>query len=114
MLVEDNAGDARLLQETLADAKPSQFEIVHCAGRLSDAVSFLEQNAADLILLDLTLPDSMGFDTFDKTHAHAPHTPMLQPILVPVSPMSSRSRSTSSTSGPTDRSTAVPLSWNDI
>ena len=77
LLVEDNAGDARLLQETLADVKPSPFEIVHCAERLADAISFLDRRAADLVLLDLTLPDSLGFDTFDKMHVHAPHTPII-------------------------------------
>ena len=45
---------------------------------------------------------------------HAPQTPMLQPIFVPVRPMSSRSKSTMRTSGPTDRSTVFPLSSNDI
>jgi hypothetical protein len=45
---------------------------------------------------------------------HAPHTPILQPTLVPVKPISSRKRSTSNTSGPTARSIVASLSWNEI
>ena len=52
LLVEDNAGDARLLEELLAEETRAPFQIVKRAERLADAIQFLDQYAPDLVLLD--------------------------------------------------------------
>lgn len=62
LLVEDNPGDVRLLQEAMAETELVEFELEH-ADRLSEALTRLEGETFDLILLDLMLPDSMGFET---------------------------------------------------
>ena len=76
LLVEDNTGDARLIQEELRDSASEQFDL-SIADRLIDALNQLTAVQFDVVLLDLTLPDSQGFSTFTKVHAMAPDTPIV-------------------------------------
>ena len=76
LLIEDNAGDARLLQEMLNDTEGISFELAH-VGRLSKGLEHLSDDGADVVLLDLSLPDSKGLDTFLKVDAHAPQVPIV-------------------------------------
>ena len=76
LLVEDNPGDARLIQELLREAKGGQFETA-VVPRLSEAMEKLDRDNFQLILLDLSLPDSRGLDTFLKMTAHAPLVPLI-------------------------------------
>ena len=62
VLVEDNASDAFLLQETLLDGENCQFEVQHL-DRLSNATPATAK-WADVVLLDLSLPDSFGMVLF--------------------------------------------------
>jgi len=48
-----------------------------CVNRLSEGLKLLAQEDIDVILLDLGLPDSFGFDTFTRIHAHAPDIPIV-------------------------------------
>ena len=57
LLVEDNPGDARLLREALRDAPGLSHELIHVE-RLDDAIRRLGKQAFDVLLLDLSLPDS--------------------------------------------------------
>jgi len=75
LLVEDSLSDARLFQELLVDAK-TPFSIDHVR-RLSEAVQRLEQGGVDVVMSDLTLPDSQGLETFQKLHATAPQVPLI-------------------------------------
>jgi len=70
LLVEDNPGDARLIRETLRDAG-MRFELEH-AGRLSAALPLLAACAADVVLLDLSLPDAHGLETVTRALAAGP------------------------------------------
>jgi signal transduction histidine kinase len=76
LLVEDNPDDALLIQEMLADADGGSFEWIH-AERLSEGLEELAAGSADVVLLDLSLPDSHGLDTFATAHSHAPETPII-------------------------------------
>ena len=76
LLVEDNPGDARLLRETLRDAEGLPFELTHVE-RLDEAIQRLETQAFDVLLLDLSLPDSQGTDTVKRMTAVAPHIPVV-------------------------------------
>ena len=62
LLVEDNPGDARLLQMALADVDSAQFQFTHVR-RLGDIADCLRDALYDVILLDLGLPDSTGLVT---------------------------------------------------
>jgi diguanylate cyclase (GGDEF)-like protein len=76
LVVEDNAGDARLVRELLAGAgqEAAGLTIVR---RLADALRRLEEERFDAVLLDLNLPDSRGLDTLAKVHARAPSLPLV-------------------------------------
>ena len=76
LLIEDNSGDARLIREMLADAMAGRFELTH-AGRLSAGLTHLAEERFDLVLLDLSLPDSRGMDTFVQVHTHGPDVPVV-------------------------------------
>ncbi len=81
LLVEDNESDVVLLKQMLASIyKPGMvrqhFELVH-ADRPSLAVEKLAGEEIDLILLDLSLPESRGLDTFRKINDAAPNLPII-------------------------------------
>src|SRR4051794_15217157 len=76
LLVEDNPGDARLIRETLRDAGPHAFELRH-ADRLAAALPILAARAADVVLLDLSLPDAHGLETVTRALAAAPDVPIV-------------------------------------
>ena len=76
LLVEDNAAEARLLQEYLKAVKSKQFSLVHVK-RLRAAIDRLESESFDIILLDLTLPDSEGLETLEAMNAIAPSLPIV-------------------------------------
>jgi PAS domain S-box-containing protein len=67
LLVEDNPGDARLIEESLRDGGSVR---VARADRLAAAIERLSAEPFDAILLDLDLPDSRGFDTITAMVAH--------------------------------------------
>src|SRR5438552_1829157 len=68
LLVEDSRGDARLIEEYLAEVEGYQFKVEN-ADRLVQGVARLAEGGVDVVLLDLSLPDSRGLDTFLKLHA---------------------------------------------
>ena len=76
LLVEDNPGDARLIREMLREPGGEWFSLSQ-ADRLADGLALLEGHAVGLVLLDLTLPDSVGLDTFMRFHARAPEVPII-------------------------------------
>ncbi|MBN1483875.1 MAG: response regulator [Chloroflexia bacterium] len=71
LLVEDQPGDARILQEMLLEASEAPFQLT-CAARLDEAIDLLRQSKIDVILLDLNLPDSQGLDTVHSVYSQAP------------------------------------------
>jgi two-component system, OmpR family, phosphate regulon sensor histidine kinase PhoR len=79
LLIEDNPGDARLIRELLAEADGDGFQVWH-ADCLSAGLQRLAQgNVGDInvILLDLSLPDSIGLDTFARVEAQSPLIPIV-------------------------------------
>jgi sigma-B regulation protein RsbU (phosphoserine phosphatase) len=76
LLVEDNPGDARLLRFTLQEAESLRFDLVHAA-RLSEALDAVRQGPADVVLLDLSLPDAHGMETVTRMLDAAPAVPII-------------------------------------
>ena len=74
--MEDNPGDARLLRAYLAEADAASFQLTH-EERLSAAIERLAADSFDVVLLDLSLPDSHGLDTLRRAHAATPSTPIV-------------------------------------
>ncbi len=76
LLIEDNRGDARLVREMLTSASGTAFQL-STADHLSTALELLADQQFDLLLLDLSLPDSHGMESFARLHARAPSTPVV-------------------------------------
>jgi two-component system, cell cycle sensor histidine kinase and response regulator CckA len=76
LLIEDNKGDARLIQEILSEATWRLFEI-KVAERLSEGLEALLSDTFDVVLLDLSLPDSSGLDTLAGIQANSSQTPVV-------------------------------------
>lgn len=76
LLIEDSKGDARLLEEMLFDVGEDSFKLI-CAGTLASGFKYLKRGEIHLVLLDLGLPDSEGFDTFLKIHDAVPDLPII-------------------------------------
>jgi diguanylate cyclase (GGDEF)-like protein/PAS domain S-box-containing protein len=76
LLIENDAADAEMILEALADPRARLFD-VKWVRRLSDGLKLLGQEEIGLILLDLYLPDSQGIVTFEKLFVTAPHIPIL-------------------------------------
>jgi PAS domain S-box-containing protein len=76
LLVEDNAGDARLLRELLAEAGADRFALTH-VDRLAKGISSVQAGGIEIVLLDLSLPDSQGFATLIAMHKVAMGIPIV-------------------------------------
>jgi two-component sensor histidine kinase len=76
LLVEDNPGDARLLQAVVAEVAAGRVSWV-TVERLSTALHQLRNESFDVILLDLSLPDAHGLETFTKASEHASGIPIV-------------------------------------
>ncbi|MEM7717356.1 MAG: hybrid sensor histidine kinase/response regulator [Cyanobacteria bacterium P01_A01_bin.68] len=81
LLIEDNLAEARLLQEFLRDSSFEEFNLVHVK-RLSEALDAIGENIStpclyNIILLDLTLPDSQGLESLKPLMARAPCLPIV-------------------------------------
>ena len=76
LLVEDSPSDAALLRESLTQSGLERFEFTHVEC-WAEAAKNLRQGHFDILLLDLSLPDSTGQDTFLRARAEASHLPIV-------------------------------------
>lgn len=76
LLVEDSASDAKLLQQTLWHLGGERWQVVHFE-QLSDAIDSCSKTTYDIVLLDLSLPDSKGLNTLAEFYAAAPNIPIV-------------------------------------
>jgi PAS domain S-box-containing protein len=75
LVIEDNPGDYILVNEYLEESFP-KATISH-ADTLKKGIECIEQQKVDVILLDLTLPDGMGIDSFQSINTKAPEVPVI-------------------------------------
>lgn len=76
LLIEDSPFDAKVIRRALEEGGNDGFALEQ-AGRLSAGLQRLAQGNIDVLLLDLTLPDSQGFATFEAAYAAAGEIPIL-------------------------------------
>ncbi|MBE9251236.1 hybrid sensor histidine kinase/response regulator [Dolichospermum sp. LEGE 00240] len=76
LLIEDNLAEARLLQEFIKLTKSQNFGLVHVQ-RLQDGINQLNSQKYDVILLDLTLPDSQGLSSIPQLLQQNPSNPII-------------------------------------
>jgi PAS domain S-box-containing protein len=76
LLLEDNPSDARLIREMLIEATHVMFTL-KSADRLSNGLALLQEDTFDVLLMDLSLPDSQGLETLVAVHKHTPNLPIV-------------------------------------
>jgi signal transduction histidine kinase/DNA-binding response OmpR family regulator len=76
LLVEDNAGDARLLRDMFSAQVSHNTTVTHVES-MTEAERHLAEHAVDVFVLDLGLPDSQGLGAVRRAHAAAPHVPLV-------------------------------------
>jgi len=76
LLIEDNPGDACLIELMLSRAGDGLFELTQVE-RLAQGRQRLAEGGIAVVLLDLSLPDSRGLETFARLHAAAPRVPII-------------------------------------
>lgn len=76
LLVEDDSGDAYLITNFLRESGFVDLKLIH-ATDLSAAIQYLHTEDFNLILLDLSLPDSYGMDTLVSLQKQANDLPIV-------------------------------------
>lgn len=76
LIVTDDADDAAALQDALYKANDGPYEVIWVR-LLSEAIGRLSSDNIDVVLIDLSLPDNQGIDTFDKVFEATPQIPIL-------------------------------------
>jgi DNA-binding response OmpR family regulator len=76
LLVEDNPGDAQLVNELLSDSHRDAYHIVHVP-LMSTAVETLRTRPVHVVVLDLRLPDCAGVDTVKTVREVASDVPIV-------------------------------------
>ena len=76
LLVEDNMVQAKFIQGILNKSDEEKF-VIKWANSFLKTKEILSEKEFDIILLDLMLPDSEGFDTFKSVYELSPHIPII-------------------------------------
>ncbi|MGD8847136.1 MAG: response regulator [Desulfobacteraceae bacterium] len=76
LLIEDDPGDARLVAQVLKKAGIGRFTL-ETVNTLADGLDKLSEQPYDVVLLDLSLPDSFGTSTVDEVLQRAPDQPII-------------------------------------
>jgi CheY-like chemotaxis protein len=76
LLVEGNLAEARRLVDAMTSWRVARVEVEH-VDRLSQAMDRLTTRQRDVVLLDLSLPDSSGLETLERVKAQSPDLPIL-------------------------------------
>jgi signal transduction histidine kinase len=76
LLIEDNPGDARLVEEMFKEVGANQFVVKHVEG-IGQGLASLAEELFQIILLDLSLPDGYGLGTHQRIQSAASHIPIV-------------------------------------
>jgi len=76
LLIENNPEDARRIKKELLAVKSTKFDLL-LADCLSQGLKHLAEANIDIVLLDLSLPDSNGIDTFLRITQQKPDIPVV-------------------------------------
>ncbi|MES2395974.1 MAG: response regulator [Bacteroidota bacterium] len=76
LIIEDNPGDVRLINAYLKGYSGDSYTF-SIADQLWKGLELLSDEIFDIIILDLSLPDSSGLDTFKRTYEHSPQIPII-------------------------------------
>jgi PAS domain S-box-containing protein len=77
LLIEDCPGDVFLIREMVQESKSPRFRMVAQTDRLEPGIALMRAGGIDVVLLDLTLPDSHGIESFTRAHEAVPELPIV-------------------------------------
>lgn len=75
LLIEDDLADQQLIERSIKRSH-SPIELC-CADRLADGLSHLSEGGFDVVLTDLSLPDSFGLETVQQIREHDLNIPIV-------------------------------------
>ena len=76
LLIEDNPDDVALVEAALGNGTTTTFSVSH-ANSLAGGLELLDSRPADVVLLDLGLPDSQGIETLRRVLQQFPRVPIV-------------------------------------
>ncbi len=76
LMIEDNPGDARLIREMLSESTLVEYKVTWVE-KLKKGLDYLSNNEFDIILVDLSLPDSFGLDTLNSVTTNFSKLPII-------------------------------------
>ena len=76
VLIEDNVADATLVEESMRQSELQNVSVVGFS-RLSAAMEHIDQESADCVLLDLSLPDAVGLEGVRALLSAFPNLPVV-------------------------------------
>lgn len=76
LLIEDNPGDAGIVLDALSRAQSDYFAVTWVRS-LTEALACLSKDPIDVLMLDLSLPDSSGLETLNHIRARRPDLPIV-------------------------------------
>src|SRR5688572_31775359 len=76
LIVEQSEHDYNVTCNVLTEGRDQPFDTVWCSS-LQSALEFLSREFADIVLLDLCLPDSRGISTYLRVYAQSPGLPVI-------------------------------------
>ena len=77
LLIEDNPQEAELIEDLLSEIGGVQRIVLTKVERLSEAQQRLNEEIFDIILLDLSLPDSLGIETVARVQEYGVNVPIV-------------------------------------
>jgi diguanylate cyclase (GGDEF)-like protein/PAS domain S-box-containing protein len=76
LLIDNNPLDGHQIQEMLNEVNGYSFYFMH-AENLPTGLNILKEENIDVVVLDISLSDQLGFDTFHTLHSHSPEIPIV-------------------------------------
>jgi two-component system, cell cycle response regulator len=78
LLIEDDPDDVTILRDTITQAADASFKFdLMTASTVDEGIEKMLKGEYSIVLLDLSLPDSQGLDTFMRVHAQFPTIPIV-------------------------------------
>jgi diguanylate cyclase (GGDEF)-like protein len=76
LLIEDSRTDAELMESMLSLSSAPRFDVT-VVGTLAGGLAWLARRTPDVVVLDLTLPDSERLDTYRAVRNRSPDVPVV-------------------------------------
>jgi diguanylate cyclase (GGDEF)-like protein len=76
LLIEDSLGDKRLIEEMISEIEWPRINLIWVS-KLADVITQIENQLVDMVMLDLSLPDSFGLNTLTSCLKKCPFTPVI-------------------------------------